>query len=72
MDYQSYMKRIQSVLEKIKVADKTGRIGNKGDYQLGLDKWPPTRILSLMLALSAWVGWVMHEKYGSITEQPFS
>src|SRR5437899_11872777 len=29
---------------------ETGQIGNKGDYQLGLDEWPPTRILSLMLA----------------------
>jgi hypothetical protein len=25
---------------------ETGQIGNKGDYQLGLDEWPPTRILS--------------------------
>src|SRR5947209_11961295 len=41
---------------------ETGQIGNKGDYQLGLDEWPPTRILSLMLALSAWTGWIMHEK----------
>lgn len=85
------MRRIQSVLEKIKAADKiqespwqevvvrelneiskdcakelqteTGQIGNKGDYQLGLDEWPPTRILSLMLALSAWAGWIMHEKH---------
>jgi hypothetical protein len=38
---------------------ETGQISNKGDYQLELDEWPPTRILSLMLALSAWVGWVM-------------
>ena len=80
MDYRSYMKRIQSALEKIKAADKiqespwqevvvresneiskgcakdlqteTGQISNKGNYQLGLDEWPPTRILSLMLALS--------------------
>jgi hypothetical protein len=21
---------------------ETGQIGNKGDYQLGLDEWPPT------------------------------
>ena len=41
---------------------ETGQIGNNGDYQLGLDEWPPTRILSLMLALSAWTGWIMHEK----------
>ena len=34
---------------------ETGQISNKGNYQLGLDEWPPTRILSLMLALSAWV-----------------
>ena len=51
---------------------ETGQIGNKGDYQLGLDEWPPTRILSLMLALSAWVGWIMHEKHGSSDEQPLS
>jgi hypothetical protein len=51
---------------------ETGQIGNKGDYQLGLDAWPPTRILSLMLTLSAWVGWIMHEKHGSSEEQPFS
>ncbi len=51
---------------------ETGQIGNKGDYQLGLDEWPPTRILSLMLALSAWAGWIMHEKHGSCEEQPFS
>ena len=51
---------------------ETGQIGNKGDYQLGLDEWPPTRILSLMLALSAWTGWIMHEKHGSSEEQPFS
>ena len=51
---------------------ETGQISNKGNYQLGLDEWPPTRILSLMLALSAWVGWVMHEKHGSSAEQPFS
>ena len=97
MDYRSYMKKIQSALEKIKAADKiqespwkevvvrelneiskdcakelqteTGQIGNKGDYQLGLDEWPPTRILSLMLALSAWVGWIMHEKHGSSEER---
>jgi hypothetical protein len=30
---------------------ETGQISNKGDYQLGLDEWPPTRILSLMLYL---------------------
>jgi hypothetical protein len=51
---------------------ETGQISNKGDYQLGLDEWPPTRILSLMLALSAWVSWVMHEKHGSSAEKPFS
>ena len=28
---------------------ETSQIGNKGDYQLGLDEWPPTRILSLTL-----------------------
>jgi hypothetical protein len=28
---------------------ETSPIGNKGDYQLGLDEWPPT------LALSVWV-----------------
>jgi hypothetical protein len=94
------MKRIESVLEKIKAADKvqenqwqdvvtrelneiskdcakevqteTGQICKKGDYQLGLDECPPTRILSLILALSAWVGWIMHEKHGSSEEQPFS
>jgi hypothetical protein len=49
-----------------------GQIGNKGDYQLELDEWPPTRILSLMLALSACAGWVMHAKHGSSEEQPFS
>ena len=51
---------------------ETGQTGNKGDYQLGLDEWPPTRILSLLLTLSAWVGWIMHEKHGSSEEQPFS
>ena len=51
---------------------ETSQIGNKGDYQLGLDEWPPTRILSLTLALSAWLGWIMHEKHGSNEEQPFS
>jgi len=51
---------------------ETGQIGNKGDYQLGLDQSPPTRILSLTLALSAWLGWTMHEKHGSNEEQPFS
>jgi hypothetical protein len=51
---------------------ETGQIGNKGDYQLGLDEWPPTRILSLMLVLSAWVGWIMHEKHGSSDEQPYN
>ncbi|PWU80456.1 MAG: hypothetical protein DLM72_12150 [Candidatus Nitrosopolaris wilkensis] len=45
---------------------ETGQISNNGD------EWPPTRILSLMLALSAWVGWVMHEKHGSSAEHPFS
>ena len=100
MDYRSYMKRIQSALDKIKATDEiqespwqevvvrelneiskdcakdlqteTGQISNKGDYQLGLDEWPPTRILSLMLALSAWVDWKMHQKHGSSAEQPFS
>ena len=51
---------------------ETGQICNKGDYQLGLDEWPPTRILSLMLVLSAWTGWIMHEKHGSSDEHPFS
>lgn len=51
---------------------ENGQICNRGDYQLGLDEWPPTRILSLMLALSAWVGWIMHQKHGSSEEQPFS
>ena len=51
---------------------ETGQTGNKGDYQLGLDEWPPTRILSLLLTLSAWVGWIMHEKHGSSEEKPFS
>jgi len=49
-----------------------GQTGNKGDYQLGLDEWPPTRIISLLLTLSAWVGWIMHEKHGSSEEKPFS
>jgi hypothetical protein len=51
---------------------ETGQICDKGSYQLGLDEWPPTRILSLILALSAWVGWIMHEKHGSGEERPFS
>jgi len=51
---------------------ETGQISNKGDYQLGLREWPPTRILSLILALSAWLGWMMHEKHGSSEEHPFS
>jgi hypothetical protein len=51
---------------------ETGQVGNKGDYQLGLDEWPPTRILSLILCLSAWAGWIMHEKHGSSEERPFS
>ena len=50
----------------------TGQICNKGDYELGLDEWPPTRILSLTLVLSAWLGWMMHEKHGSNEEKPFS
>jgi hypothetical protein len=45
---------------------ETGQIGNR------LDQWPPTRILSLTLALSAWLGWIMHEKHGSNEEQPLS
>jgi hypothetical protein len=93
------MKRIESVLGKIKAADEiqenqwqevvgrelneiskdcakelqteTGQSCNKGDYELGLDEWPPTRILSLILVLSAWVGWIMHEKHPS-EEQSFS
>jgi hypothetical protein len=44
----------------------------KGDYQFGLDEWPSTRILSLILALCAWLGWIMHEKHGSSEEHPFS
>src|SRR5215469_2601051 len=48
------------------------KIRNKGDYQFGLDEWPPTRILSLILALCAWLGWIMHEKHGSREEHPFS
>jgi hypothetical protein len=51
---------------------ETGQIADKGEYQLGLNEWPPTRILSLILPLSAWVGWIMHEKHGSSEEQPFS
>jgi hypothetical protein len=51
---------------------ETGQIGNKGVYQLGLDELPPARILSLILPLSAWVGWIMHEKHGSNEERPFS
>jgi hypothetical protein len=51
---------------------ETGQIRNKGDYQFGLDEWPPTRILSLILALCAWLGWMMHEKHGSSEEHPFS
>ena len=50
----------------------TGQTCNKGDYELGLDEWPATRILSLILVLSAWVGWIMHEKHGSSDEHPFS
>src|SRR5215469_14073206 len=48
------------------------KIRIKGDYQFGLDEWPPTRILSLILALCAWLGWMMHEKHGSSEEHPFS
>jgi hypothetical protein len=77
------MKRIESVLGRIKAADKvqenqwqevvgrelneiskdcakelqteTGQIWNKGDYKLGLDESPPTRILSLILVLSVFI-----------------
>ena len=100
MNYRIYMKRIESVLGRIKAADilqenqwqevvgrelneiskdcakelqtETGQIWNKGDYKLGLDESPPTRILSLILVLSAWVGWIMHEKHGSSEEHSFS
>jgi hypothetical protein len=51
---------------------ETGHIWNKDDYKLGLDESPPTRILSLILVLSAWVGWIMHQKHGSSEEQSFS
>jgi len=45
---------------------ETDQIRNKGDYQFGgLDERPPTRILSLILALCAWLGWMMHEKHRS-------
>jgi hypothetical protein len=47
---------------------ETGQI--QGD--LGLDEWPPTRILSFILALCAWLGRMMHEKHGSSDEHPFS
>ncbi|MGC1929915.1 MAG: hypothetical protein WA667_13140 [Candidatus Nitrosopolaris sp.] len=30
---------------------ESGYIGTKGEYQLGLDEWPRTRILSLILYL---------------------
>src|SRR5262249_17706104 len=49
---------------------ETGQIRNKGDYQFGLDEWPPTRILSLILALCAWLGWMMHEKHSSEAPRP--
>ena len=48
------------------------KIRNKGDYQFGLDEGPPTRVLSLILALCAWLGWIIHEKHGSSEEHPFS
>jgi hypothetical protein len=98
--YHAYMKRIESVFEEIKAADRiqedpwqqvvvrelneiskdcakelqaeTGQVANKGNYQLGLNEWPPTRILSLILSLSAWVGWIMHEKHGSSENSPLS
>ncbi len=62
-------KRVKSNIQRLceGITDR-----DKGGYQLGLDEWPPTRILLLTLTLSAWVGWIMHEKHGSSAEQLFS
>jgi hypothetical protein len=56
----------------LELQTETGQVRNNGDYQFGLDEWPPTRILSLILALRAWLGWMMYEKHGSSAEHPFS
>lgn len=42
---------------------EAGGTWNKGAYQLDLHESPPTRLLALGIALSAWLGWVMHEKH---------
>lgn len=34
----------------------------KPNYVLGLEEAPPTRLLSLAILLSAWLGWVFEEK----------
>ena len=37
---------------------------DKGSYMLGLNEAPPTRLLTLEIALASWIGWIMHHKHG--------
>jgi len=43
---------------------ETGAIWNKYTYTLKLHEAPPTRLLTLEIALASWLGWIMHEKNG--------
>jgi hypothetical protein len=36
----------------------------KPDGVRSYEEMPPTRILSLVVPLTAWLGWVWHQKYG--------
>jgi hypothetical protein len=43
---------------------ETGVQWDKGSYRIELHESPPTRLLSIVLPIAAWLGWIMHEKYG--------
>jgi hypothetical protein len=43
---------------------ETGFIWNKGTFVQNLREAPPVRLLALALAVTSWVGWIMHSKHG--------
>jgi hypothetical protein len=44
--------------------NETGQPYHKPGYDLPYEKAPPTRLLALNIAISAWIGWIMSEKHG--------
>ena len=55
----------------IQLQTDTGASYNKPNYELPFQEAPPTRLLSLEIALASWIGWIMQKKQPN-PDDPFS